>query len=364
MEVIDKERKNALLSIYSGYEPQPEPQPEPLPEPQPQPPISNYEHPNTYSGSGSGSGSGSYLDRASLTKQFGDFQDYKKQYTVHFCLYVINHDCDAPFVQYILAKNGQSYEFPKKPFLCSNIQQDGEKTTQCLISFNNFCIESLVDILRVQEELTPYTMITEYDGFIDDGENNIYVFFNCSNFENIQPPKYSRWCLIDTILQNNIDLTPISSQTTEFFNENPELINIIDEHGNPAPLPTELILCIEKDGEYIPDPVVKPDKAIRLYSPPIKTELFGNVFIFSAPIKSSFFSMFETPVSVNRHAVFIDKIKYLTGDSVENVDKSVIQNILKSSETEKYSGVSFKYNNNTYYSLISAKKFTSIEYNG
>jgi hypothetical protein len=44
----------------------------------------NYEHPNTYSGSGSGSGS--YLDRASLTKQFGDFQDYKKQYTVHFSM--------------------------------------------------------------------------------------------------------------------------------------------------------------------------------------------------------------------------------------------------------------------------------------
>jgi hypothetical protein len=148
----------------------------------------NYEHPNTYSGSGSGSGS--WLDRASLTKQFGDFQDYKKQYTV-FCLYVINHDCDAPFVQYILAKNGQSYEFPKTVSLLQ--YNKTAKKTQCLISFNNFCIESLVDILRVQEELTPYTD-HRIRRVLDDGENNIYVFFNCSNFENIQPPKYSRWC--------------------------------------------------------------------------------------------------------------------------------------------------------------------------
>jgi hypothetical protein len=82
MEVIDKERKNALLSIYSGYEPQPEPQQNHSSEPQPQPPISTM---NTQIRTGSGSGSGSlYLDRASLTKQFGDFQDYKKQYTVHF----------------------------------------------------------------------------------------------------------------------------------------------------------------------------------------------------------------------------------------------------------------------------------------
>jgi hypothetical protein len=39
MEVIE-ERKNALLSIYSGYEPQPEPSQNHSPEPpQPQPPL-------------------------------------------------------------------------------------------------------------------------------------------------------------------------------------------------------------------------------------------------------------------------------------------------------------------------------------
>jgi hypothetical protein len=133
MEVIDKERKNALLSIYSGYEPQPEPQLEPLPEPQ-----RNHNHqfklwtPKYVFGFGFGFVL--YLDRASLTKQFGDFQDYKTIYR-SFCLYVINHDCDAPFVQYILAKNGQSYEFPKTVSL---LQHTTRRRKQRNASFNNF----------------------------------------------------------------------------------------------------------------------------------------------------------------------------------------------------------------------------------
>jgi hypothetical protein len=82
MEVIDKERKNALLSIYSGYEPQPEPQ-------QNYSPNRNHNHQFQTMNTQIRIRVRvrvrvrSYLDRASL-KQFGDFQDYKKQYTVHF----------------------------------------------------------------------------------------------------------------------------------------------------------------------------------------------------------------------------------------------------------------------------------------
>jgi hypothetical protein len=80
MEVIDKERKTHYY-IYSGYEPQPEPQ-QKLPD-------RNHNHqfqlwtPKYVFGFGFGFVQ-VHLDRESLTKQFGDFQDYKTIYRSFF----------------------------------------------------------------------------------------------------------------------------------------------------------------------------------------------------------------------------------------------------------------------------------------
>jgi hypothetical protein len=367
MEVIDNDRKMALESIYLKSPNQPPNQPPnqlPIPFPTTRPQLTL-----NISNKNSDTSKYNYLDKYSLNKYFGEFQDLKKTYTIHFCLYRINNECDTPFVQYILAKNGYSYEFHKKTFLCPNIQynNDGEEAQQCVILFNNFCIEYLIEILNVQDELTPYTTTSEYDGFIESSDNNIHVFFNCSSFKNIKLPQNTKSCLIDTILYSNDDETPISKQTKMFFEENPEIIHITDEYGKSISLPKELCICIEKDGEYLPEPEPEPEpnnNLIKIYSSPIKTELFGNVFIFSAPIKPSFFSIFgnNNTQKFCKCAVFVNNIKYLNGDSIENMDKRIIRDLLKSSENEKYSGICFKYRNNYYYSLKSAKKFTTITY--
>jgi hypothetical protein len=80
MEVIDKERKNALLSIYSGYEPQPEPQ-------QNHSPNRNHNHQfqlwTPKYGFGFGFGFSSYLDRACHSNSL-EISKIIKQYTVHF----------------------------------------------------------------------------------------------------------------------------------------------------------------------------------------------------------------------------------------------------------------------------------------
>jgi hypothetical protein len=86
------------------------------------------------------------------------------------------------------------------------------------------------------------------------------------------------------------------------------------------------------------------------------------MFIFVEPENPSFFSFIwkNTPKKYNKYAVFIDKIKHLSGEFIDKSDKLSIRNIMNHSENEKYSGLYFKYKTNYYYSIKSTNNFTDI----
>jgi len=183
---------------------------------------------------------------------------------INICAYHINTSGEHPFLQFFLQKkdknDGDIFTFPKFKFT-------GEE---------NAIIKSInvMDILCISY----YKDINyEYKGHLSI-ENNIYLFFDCTNL-NIESVKLTRtndlWLvLIDEIInENQVCNFKISCEVIDFFTNNNEFLYLYDENNNK--LETPLVL-------YQKCPKNKVDFMLT-FGATLETneEIMGNYYYFT-----------------------------------------------------------------------------------
>lgn len=267
-----------------------------------------------------------YLEKDSLSLDIEYKRDYLKQYTLHLCLYEVVQTIRLPYIQYLFSKN-TTYEFPNiemnmRPFIEINegkygiapSSEDTEETADISLIDEEFI--SQIKSFFEKQTGTTLNLDTMYKGFLEDKNNNIFVFVDMSSesFSKIDTMEYA---IIDEIINtgNIRDLT-ISTIAINMFKQYEFLHYLTTKEGIKVQFPKIGYICDETENhEYVN--LFKSDNTSNnklLIPPSIDHEMYDNIHIFSAiPLSVSNLNL------IRRFACFVENEE----DDMEHIHDNI-----------------------------------------
>lgn len=261
-----------------------------------------------------------YLDKDSITDGMGLSYEFGlcgepngKIYKIYICPYNFNKECDVPFLEYLLEiGDNAEYNFPYFQFVCpeskrtsfsfsnlwSNFLGPSEQVEDDVVDelsaghtyFMNQCLLRILEMIVIQDTEDPDLLSRIYKGFVQHGENSIYVIFDFTGLALKETKTNRRWAIMDEILvHNTIVGYKINDELSVMFKANSFLIFISDENGTHLDLPSVLYICgLDSNGDYINLYQSDDKSTISLFNERINHPSLGNVYIFSLePLPSS-----------------------------------------------------------------------------
>jgi len=236
-----------------------------------------------------------YLEKDSLSLDIEYKRDYLKQYTLHLCLYEVVQTLRLPYIRYLFSKINNNYEFPStslnmRPFIEINeskygiisSSEDTDETSDISLIDEEFLNQ--INSFFEKQTSTTLNMETMYKGFLEDKNNNIFVFVDMSS-ESFVKPEPMEWAIIDEIINaGNIRNVTISNVSVNLFKQYEFLHYLSTKESIKVQFPKIGYICDESEnGEYIN--LFKTDESNNdklLVPPSIDHELYDNIYIFSA----------------------------------------------------------------------------------
>jgi hypothetical protein len=262
-----------------------------------------------------------YLDKDSITDGLGLSHEFGlcgdsngKIYKIYICPYNLNKECELPFLEYLLELgNNTEYNFPYFQFVCpeskqtsfsfSNlwsqilgkqepVEQDDviDEMSAGHTYFMNQCLLRILEMIEIQDTEDPDLLVRIYKGFIEHGENSIYVIFDFTGLQLKETKANRRWAIMDEILVHHAILGyKINEELAYLFKENTFLTFITDENGIHIDLPSVLYICgLDSNGDYINLYQSDDKSTFSLFNERVNHPYLGNVYIFSlTPLPSS-----------------------------------------------------------------------------
>jgi hypothetical protein len=262
--------------------------------------------------------------------------DLLREYTIYVCGYKTVITDIHPFLQYRLEKQGDVMKFPSFQFKCAtNIQVDeDEDYSPKHVYFQNECSKF---ILQTASPMDEHAIDTMYKGYIQSkqSDNNIYVFFDLTNFNTgglmdatkrpvadvertnmgektsvqdeseikVKRTDMFTMCIMDEIInKHQYELTSIDPSVYQIFYQIPTAMTIKDQWGKRIPLPVVLYPCTLSETGYT-NTYKEEDvqDSISLISDRVNDDTLGNIHVFSTrPLNESD----EKRIQLNRCAVF------------------------------------------------------------
>jgi len=264
-----------------------------------------------------------YLSNDLLSRDFGfTLGNNDKPYDIRFGIYKLNGKCKEPFLSYLLEvhktddENRNIMKFPSFE-LSTTIFDDNEEEIRTL--FEEECFRQFKPLTN---NIGNDIIDDIYRGFIEEENNIIYVFFDCTDIEVVLNENHI-WGILDEFVNekriygNNYTEENIS----QLFQKNEFLAYITDENDERINIPCCLYLCKLNDGEtdyenvYLED--IEPDENnYKIYH-----YVFGNncLFLTTDPIEKDNITHLRT---IRRFATFIDKSLYVLNinKDIENIN--------------------------------------------
>jgi len=261
-----------------------------------------------------------YLDKDSITDGMGLSYEFGlcgesngKIYKIYICPYNLNKECDIPFLEYLLELGTNAeYNFPYFQFVCPESKQTSLSFTNLWSRFirnpepveeevvdelsaghtyfMNQCLLRILEMIDIQDGGDPDLLIRIYKGFVEYGQNSIYVIFDFTGLVLKETKANHRWAIMDEILVHHAILGyKINEELSIVFKENPFLTFIVDEYGMHLDLPSVLYICgLDSKGDYINLYQSDDKSTFSLFNERINHPSLGNVYIFSLePLPSS-----------------------------------------------------------------------------
>jgi len=261
-----------------------------------------------------------YLDENNITDGMGLSREFGlcaepngKIYKIYICPYNFNKECDLPFLEYLLELgNNAEYNFPYFQFVCpeskktsfsftnmwSRILGNEEPVEDEVVDelsaghtyFMNQCLLRILEMIDIQDAGDPDLLARIYKGFVEHGNNSMYVIFDFTGLVLKETKANRRWAIMDEILVHGAILGyKINQEIGAMFRENPFLVFITDENGLHIELPSVLYICgVGSNGDYINLYQSDDKSTFSLFNERINHPNLGNVYIFSlTPLESS-----------------------------------------------------------------------------
>jgi hypothetical protein len=322
----------------------------------------------------------SYLEDNILSQVFGEFSEsINSMKTLYLCPYVLNSECESPFIKYVMRSESSQITFPNSNFQCpvfpdneyslmsknSKDESDTETTSQSHTYFMNACITILLSIFPVYNVINSELISNMYRGFIEVSDDIIFVLFDCTplirSHNTIDLPEKMSWMILDDImfsdnLQKNEKVDPM---IISFFNQNPILKNIRFKNEDNITNPRGLYPCVQDEsGEFenITD-TCKKNSVILIGSSMCSLPFFGDAYIFSAKPLAV---LSKSEERISKCAVFMKNPKYLVKNAVENFDDDEIVEFINRIQDLDVLSLYFYYKGNQYWAVKSPIHFTQI----
>lgn len=236
-----------------------------------------------------------YLEKDSLSLDIEYKRDYLKQYTLHLCLYEVVQTLRLPYIRYLFSKNNNNYELPNtdlnmRPFIEINeskygilpSSEDTDETSDISLIDEEFLNQ--VNAFFEKQTGKPMDAETMYKGFLEDKNNNIFIFVDMSS-ESFVKRQTMEYAIIDEIINTgNIRDVAISNVSVDMFKQYEFLHYLSTKEGIKVQFPKIGYICDETDNnEYVN--LFKTDDSDNdklLIPPSIDHEMYDNIYIFSA----------------------------------------------------------------------------------
>lgn len=281
-----------------------------------------------------------YLEKDSLSLDIEYKRDYLKQYTLHLCLYEVVQTLRLPYIRYLFSKNNH-YEFPNtdlnmRPFIEINeskygilpSSEDTDETSDISLIDEEFLNQ--VNAFFEKQTGKPMDAETMYKGFVEDKNNNIFIFVDMSS-ESFVKPQTMEYAIIDEIINaGNIRDIAISNVSVDMFKQYDFLHYLSTKEGIKVQFPKIGYICDETDNnEYVN--LFKTDESNNdklLIPPSIDHEMYDNIYIFSAiPLSVSNLHL------IRRFACFVEN------EEKEEESEQIQDNITFSENDIQYYGI-------------------------
>jgi hypothetical protein len=280
-----------------------------------------------------------YLNDDPLSRQFSLNRDYTKEYKLVLCLYNINTDLDTPFLQFLFEKKNSKFQFPIKDvnmwaireLIESNkkiqpnnqdgdVSDDGNEDDENDIEFEfmNQCSQFYKEITGIGFDNSNKS----FKGFTQNENNEIFIIFDLTNMniENLQSSQ--QWAIIDEIIYKNRILTqPILESHVANFVQNPMLLFLKYDNGEPVDIPISGHLCKETENNesvdtekssYLNVYYEGSQNTISIVNKKIEHPIFSETFLFTEePIN------YDNLDNIKRYAIFIKNSFYFLNKDME-----------------------------------------------
>jgi len=263
-----------------------------------------------------------------LSKTFGGFNSTKdKKYTIFLCIYKMNYGTSVPFLEFLLQKRTENkkemYEFAKTDqFQCFHTTDENTDHIQ----FMNTCLEEILAILNLYEDISPKKLEKMYRGFYEmEDRHVVYAFFDVTLVKNKLNAKLGlSWTILDEIENSGVLGIPIKKSVSDLFSRNNKFVKEI-LHREKTVEPAILAIPVK-------DTVKKQHH-----------RLFGKCFLFFLPEK-------EAAVSI-RYAISPASPIYKIKEDVADITAT---------EEHTKNNLMFTEHGKTYLCIRSRNDFTEI----
>ena len=244
---------------------------------------------------------------------------------VSVCLYRIvkRKKQNRAFLSFLMEKSGDEYTFPSFVYSPQNEDSDSDSEDPDQ-SLKLACIEKLVDIRSLQQDLATSGRATlGYKGLVAN-KNHVFAVFDADELEKTFSKSSGKskrrcvWAILDEIVRRkSVNGVPVDPQITEMFQKNP-LLQKLGKNGEPIAPPRQLYLVVVN-----PDADENPYRSHIRNQPSAIMELphrfadrFDKRFLLTEqPLSET--PLVETPSEPDRHpewiryAAFIEKPVYV-----------------------------------------------------
>lgn len=256
-----------------------------------------------------------------LSKDIEHIQTTDNYISINLCVYSVNTDGTAPFLQYLLANNGYDLlTFPKLPVYTLFNRED-------IVPYSKVYLSGILQANNFEE----FSNDISFDGFYEYSDD-LYLFFDITKCKQLYIDETYlsndvRLCLMDEILNHRkiCDIN-VDNNTTTFFTKHESITYLYDEHNNPYEIP--VVGFVGKQSESkMKFTIIFGENAKD------KTAMFGPYFYFTNyqnSIKQGYGSYDEKTGKYNkggviRFALFMGQTKHIENAPNDPIDESEIK---------------------------------------
>lgn len=294
-----------------------------------------------------------YLENDILSNNIEYQRDYLKSYDMHLCLYNVDASLRLPFLKYFFIIENNKRKFYTKSmdmrqFIDINenkhaippTDDDQDDDDQDISEIDQEFIRQITEFAK--EKLRDDLDITnKYKGFIEDDNNNIFIFIEIENQFDIRDNNKHKIAILDEIINNNmITNEPIDPTIVSLFQKHEFIQNLRTKENIRVQFPKITYICNQNDSGLVQNMFVDENARTKiLIYPTINYNEYGDIYTFSTiPIT------LENIDNIRRYACFIEN---------QSIDED---------EDENDSGnVSFQENDVQFYGLYDDDVFTELD---